>query len=285
MGTLYRELAPLDLPGDLNVSIQESFMVFPSKETERKTMFLSNIDKVLDFDVETVHFFPSHKDFPPHVVADKLENALADALVHYDFFAGRLKVNSETGRLEVDCNAAGAVHKNKDFLKPGDHPLCVVQLTSFKCGGFAIGLSTSHTTFDGFSFKTFLDNLAALAAKKPLVVSPCHDRKLLAARSPPRVSFAHHELLKADSLPPGFDSGVFQASSEQLDFKIFQLTSDDLKALKEKAKPAEGHHSAARVTGFNIVTAHVWRCKALSGEDDDPNRPSTVLYAVDIRSR
>ncbi|KAI4350394.1 hypothetical protein L6164_004853 [Bauhinia variegata] len=311
MGTLCKE-APFNLPEDLDVSIQESSMVFPSKQTERKTMFLSNIDQVLNFDVETLHFFASHKDFPPHIVADKLKNALADALVHYDFLAGRLKVNSETGRLEVDCNAAGAgfvvassncnleeigdlvypnpafaqlVHKNKDFLKPGDHPLCVFQLTSFKCGGFAIGLSTSHTTFDGFSVKTFLENLAALAAEKPLVMTPCHDRQLLAARSPPRVSFAHHELLQLDKLPPEFDSGVFQASSEKLDFKIFQLTSEDLKALKEKAKPTQGHHSGARITGFNVITAHVWRCKALSGQDDDPDRSSTMLYAVDIRSR
>ncbi|KAI4350395.1 hypothetical protein L6164_004854 [Bauhinia variegata] len=311
MGTLNREV-PCNLPGDLEVTIQESSMVFPSKQTERKIMFLSNIDKVLNFDVQRLNFFASHQDFPPHIVVDKLKNALADALVHYDFLAGRLKVNSQTGRLEVDCNSAGAgfvvasssykldqigdlvdpnpafaqlVHKNKDFLEPGDRPLCVVQLTSFKCGGFAIGFSTSHTAFDGSSFKTFLENLAALAAGKPLVVTPCHDRQLLVARSPPHVSFAHHELLQLDNLRPRFDSGVIGASSEQLDFKIFQLTSDDLKALKERAKSAEGHHSTACITGFNVVTAHVWRCKALSGQDDDPNKSSTILYAVDIRSR
>lgn len=153
MGTLYQE-AP-SMPQDLKVSIHQSSMVFPSKETERKSLFLSNIDRVLNFDVETVHFFEAHKDFPPHIVADKLKKALSDALVAYDFFAGRLKLNSETGRLEIDCNAAGAgfvvassdfrldqigdlvypnpafaqlVHKNKDFLKPGDQPLCVVQV-------------------------------------------------------------------------------------------------------------------------------------------------------------
>lgn len=153
MGTIYQEAPPL--PQDLKVSIHQSSMVFPSKQTERKSLFLSNIDKVLNFDVETVHFFGSHKDFPPNVVAHKLSKALADALVAYDFLAGRLKLNSDTGRLEIDCNAAGAgfvvassefkldqigdliypnpafaqlVHKNKDFLKPGDQPLCVVQV-------------------------------------------------------------------------------------------------------------------------------------------------------------
>ncbi|KAF7801986.1 omega-hydroxypalmitate O-feruloyl transferase [Senna tora] len=311
MGTIYQEAPPI--PQDLKVSIHQSSMVFPSKETQRKSLFLSNIDKVLNFDVETVHFFESHKDFPTaDIVAHKLNKALADALVPYDFFAGRLKLNSDTGRLEIDCNAAGAgfvvasseyklddigdlvypnpafaqlVHKTKDFLQPGDQPLCVFQLTSFKCGSFAIGISTSHTTFDGLSFKTFLENLAALAANKSLAVTPCHDRQLLAARSPPRVSFPHPELLNLGDLAvTGTESGVFEASSENLDFKIFHLSSDDIAGLKEKAKDTGGRPSAGRITGFNVVTAHVWRCKALS-VGDDPNRSSTILYAVDIRSK
>lgn len=153
-----------------------------------------------------------------------------------------------------------------------------MQLTTFKCGGFAIGFTTSHTTFDGLSFKTFLDNLAALAANKPLAVTPCHDRQLLAARSPPRVSFPHPEMIK---LSNNLESTVFEASSEQLNFKVFQLTSNNIITLKEKAK---GGSTNSRVTGFNVITAHLWRSKALSGPQD-PNRSSTILYAVDIRSR
>ena len=163
MGTLHQEAPPL--LQDLKVKIHQSSMVFPSKETEKKSLFLSNIDKVLNFEVETVHFFASHKDFPPHVVAEKFKNALADVMVPYDFFAGRLKQNPETGRLEIDCNGAGAgfvvassdyqldqigdlvypnpafaqlVHKNKDFLKPGDQPLCVVQVRTDKQFGVFI---------------------------------------------------------------------------------------------------------------------------------------------------
>nr|KYP34759.1 Anthranilate N-benzoyltransferase protein 1 [Cajanus cajan] len=291
----------------MKVTIHETSMVFPSKETHQKSLFLSNIDKVLNLDVETVHFFAANKDFSPQKVAEMFKNALEDSLVVYDFLGGRLKLNSKTNRLEIDCNAEGAgfvvasceyklseigdlvypnpafakfVHKSKDFLKPGDQPLCVAQLTSFKCGGFAIGFTTSHTTFDGLSFKTFLDNLAALAANKPLAVIPCHDRHLLAARSPPRVSFPHPELIKLGNLPTGPESGVFEASKEELDFKVFQLTSDNILSLKEKAIGSSG----SRVTRFNVVTAHVWRCKALSAPYDAA-RASTILYAVDIRSR
>ena len=97
----------------------------------------------------------------------------------------------------------------------------------------------------------------------------------------PCVSFPHPELLKIDNLS---ESSVFEASTEQLGFKILQLTSKHITGLKEEAKAANGQHSAARITGFNVVTAHVWRCKELSGPND-PTRSSTILYAVDIRPR
>lgn len=146
---------PPPLLQDLKVIIHNASMIFPSKEIERKSLFLSNIDKVLSFDVETVHFFGAHKDFPPRVVNERLKNALEDALVVYDFLGGRLKLNYDTKRLEMDCNPEGAgfvvasseynldqigdldypnpafaqlVHQNKDFLKDGDVPLCVAQV-------------------------------------------------------------------------------------------------------------------------------------------------------------
>ncbi|KAL7583545.1 hypothetical protein Lser_V15G43479 [Lactuca serriola] len=165
-----------------------------------------------------------------------------------------------------------------------DH-FALFRLTSFKCGGFAIGVATNHATFDGISFKTFLQNLASLAADKPLATTPCNDRHLLAARSPPQIQFDHPELLK---IPTGIDlpsPTVFDSPEGELDFKIFKLTSNDIAHLKQKAKD-EPFSTNAKITGFNVVAAHVWRCKALSyGTDYDPERVSTVLYAVDVRSR
>ncbi|PNX63489.1 omega-hydroxypalmitate O-feruloyl transferase-like protein [Trifolium pratense] len=139
----------------MKVTIHKTSMVFPSKQTENKSSFLSNIDKVLNFDVRMVQFFEANKDFPPQIVPEKLKKALEDALVAYDFLAGRIKMNSETNRLGIDCNAEGVgfvvasseykldqignlaypnqafaqfVHKTKDFLKIGDVPLCVFQV-------------------------------------------------------------------------------------------------------------------------------------------------------------
>lgn len=167
-----------------------------------------------------------------------------------------------------------------------------LQVTSFKCGGFALGTTTNHATFDGSSFKVFLQNLAAVAAGKPLHLTPCNDRHLLAARSPPQVTFPHPELLKLNNnlLQDGSSSAaptppVFEDSNQDLDFKIFRLTSEDIAALKDKAK---SESKTARATGFNVVTAHVWRCKALSNvveNDPDLERESRILFAVDIRGR
>ncbi|KAJ0079276.1 hypothetical protein Patl1_23958 [Pistacia atlantica] len=316
MGALYQE--PPTLLQDLKVSIHDTSLIFPSQETPRKSIFLSNIDQVLNFNVETLHFFPPHKDFPPHLVAEKLRNTLAKALVPYDFLAGRLKANPKTGRLEIDCNGGGAVfvvasseysldeigdlvYPNpafkelicgseivNEFLgKDDDQPLCLVQITSFKCGGFAMGLSTNHATFDGLSFKTFLQNLAALAADKPLVVIPCNDRQLLAARCPPRVTCDHPEMVEL-KFPLGQDSNVamFDTIPEDLDFKIFRLTAADIASLKARAKETCKTQNYKHITGFNVVSAYIWRCKALSfGENFNPERESRMLYAVDIRPR
>ncbi|CAB4285722.1 unnamed protein product [Prunus armeniaca] len=329
MGSVHDQLTLLQ---DLKVTVHHSCLVFPSQQTQKKTVFLSNIDQVLNFDVQTVHFFGAHKDFPEsQIVAEKVQDALAQILVPYDFLAGRLKLNPNTSRLEIDCNAAGAgfvvasseyaldeigdlVYPNSAFaqlvctamdsriLNPAagddhDQPLFILQVTTFKCGGFAMGISNNHTTVDGLSFRLFLDNLAAVAANKPLVAIPYNDRHILAARSPPHVPFLHPELqeLKNMSTLDDLNPTVFEATQEELDFNIFRLTATDVARLKDKAK------STTASSSFNVVTAFIWRCKALSSssssdDDEDVNykraassssssRESRILYAVDIRPR
>lgn len=313
MATSYQESSSLLLQ-DLKVTIKEASLIFPSQETlthERKSMFLSNVDQVLNFDVQTVHFFRPNKDFPPEIVSEMLRKALVRAMDVYEFLAGRLRLNPSSGRLDVDCNGAGAgfvtaaseytleelgdlVYPNPAYVKlvtsqlqslpKDDQPLFAFQVTSFKCGGFAMGISTNHTTFDGLSFKTFLANLASLLSEKPLSTPPCNDRTLLKARSPPRVTFPHHELVQLQDSET--TTAVFEATSEQLDFNIFKLSSQQILRLKEKASESMSSTGCVRATGFNVVTALVWRCKALSYvEEEDLEKESTILYAVDIRGR
>ena len=110
MGASYQECSSLLLQ-NLKVTIKESYLIFPSEETlthESKSMFLSNVDQILNFDVQTVHFFRPNKDYPPEIVSEMLRMALVRAMDVYEFLAGRLRLNPSSGRLNIDCNGAGA---------------------------------------------------------------------------------------------------------------------------------------------------------------------------------
>lgn len=315
---------------DLGVTRHRSSLIVCPSPSERKSVFLSNIDQVLDFDVQTIHFFSPCPEYPPEVATQKIKLALQSLLVPYEFLAGRMRLNPDKARLEFDCNNAGIgfvvassqctleeigdlVYPNPAFeelvtrrLESGsDHPLCIVQVTSFKCGGFAMGIQTNHATFDGAAFKTFLENLASVAGDKPLAVTPCNDRELLAARTPPQVTFPHPELLKLNTAMGQAQAqvedpeetqpspNVFDITSNDLDFKVFRLSAEDINGLKSKAHfdlaqgPTDGSGPKAKVTGFNVVAAHIWRCKAMSfdPEKNAPERESTLLFAIDIRQR
>lgn len=149
-----------------------------------------------------------------------------------------------------------------------------------------MGMSSNHTTLDGLSVKAFFDNLAALAAGKPLAVVPFTDRRLLVARSPPLVSFPHPELVPLDHLAAAANF-LDTATAKLLEFKLFPLTAADINRLKAEA-------ATPSATSFNAVTAHVWRCKVLAAgnhasdkhiNNNDDDNPTTILYAVDIRPR
>ncbi|KAK8969973.1 Rosmarinate synthase [Platanthera guangdongensis] len=302
-----RELPPL--LDDLKLRILRSSTLYPSEPTKRRLMFLSNIDQVLNFSVDTVHFFAAGEpEFGFEAVEEILRSAVERLLVAYDFLAGRLRV--EEGRLVIDCNragvgfavaesglridelgeleypnpifrqlaTAGSPEMEKGFgLKMDDHPLCSFQVTSFKCGGFAMGISNNHATFDGISFKAFLQNLAALAGGGNLATVPFTDRRLLSVRSPPRVTFPHPELVEASAAL----SSMLDPSPADLHFRLFRFSAADIAALKLLAHP-----HASRPTSFNVVVAHIWRCKSLcSTPAAEPEKTSTVLYAVDIRGR
>ncbi|KAL3846299.1 hypothetical protein ACJIZ3_003702 [Penstemon smallii] len=294
---------------DLKVKYLDSILVSPSPMTEKRSLFLSNIDQILNYNIPTVHFFRANQDFPPEVAAKRLRIALEKVLVAYDFMAGRFKLNHQSGRLEIECNAAGAgfvvasseysLEDLGDFVYPNlgfrqlavqildtlgpenDQPLCVFQITSFKCGGFAIGMSMNHVLFDGIGAQTFMENLATQAFDdKPLSIIPSHNRHILAARSPPQVTSPHPEFFKPD-IQPVSGPPVFDCKKEDLDYKIFKFTTKSIDNLKEKARSTE---TTTRISSLTVVAALIWRCKALSLPYDE-NRVSTLLNVIDIRSR
>ncbi|PIA58450.1 hypothetical protein AQUCO_00500406v1 [Aquilegia coerulea] len=197
------------------------------KETDRKTMFLSNMDQILNFPIGSIFFFSNHPDFPIETVVEMLETAYKKILMTYDYVAGRLKSDQE-GRPGIDCNSAGAgfvvassdlsleelgdlTSSNLEYQKlaithfegshVNDQPLLNLQITSFKCGAFSLGFSFNHMIFDGIGYKIFLEKLASLARNQPLCLSPLSNRQLLSARSPPQPTFSHPELFRLKIFP------------------------------------------------------------------------------------
>ncbi|CAO2038827.1 unnamed protein product [Urochloa humidicola] len=118
----------------------------------------------------------------PEDPAAAVEAALAQVLVHYYPVACRLQV-AAGGKLAVDCNGEGVAFADADvavrleelgapllppypcveelFLDAGDahvvvgKPIVFMQVTRFRCGGFAIGVSINHCIADGFGMVQF----------------------------------------------------------------------------------------------------------------------------------
>lgn len=168
-----------------------------------------------------------------------------------------------------------------------------MQVTFFKCGGLALGMSVNHVTLDGISAKAFKENLASQAfgdGDRPLAIVPFLDRHLLAARSPPKVDFPHPEFIKLEpTTPDSVGPPVFDCEREELEFRVFQLTPADVTLLKFKA--GYGHNQKAcnggnKISSYSVVAALIWRCKTLLLSSlDQSDRMSTLLNVVDIRTR
>eukprot|EP01018_Ginkgo_biloba_P029399 Gb_31500 [translate_table: standard] len=347
------DFTKVGIVSDIKVKVKKPCLVYPAEVTERRSMFLSNIDQVLVFTVETVHFFGPNPQTSFEDVVNSVKSALSRLLVHYDFMAGRLSLNTQQGRFEIDCNGAGVAFATassqlsmedlEDITYPNpafkqlvlqgyhvktvqDQPVCafqswknmifltvllysitcplnerkfseniVLQMTEFKCGGFTIGLGTNHTVLDGISAVHFLQNLASMASGQGLALTPFSDRTLLKARSPPRIEYSHPELIKLEEIakcPTPFTKRVDDISdctdfSSHLNpstthiFKLFHISADMLYRIKAKAL-RDGKLN--KCTGFEAVTSHLWQTRTIALEMQ-PDENSTVLFAVDMRSR
>eukprot|EP01018_Ginkgo_biloba_P018311 Gb_35737 [translate_table: standard] len=287
--------------------------LLPSKPTPAGTLFLSNIDLTVLFPVETIYFFQPTTNTDD--VVDRLRDSLSDVLVPYHFMAGRLQFNAQDGRLELNCNRMGGLFAGAssdltlaelgDVSAPNpsfrnlivkldemkelcDTPLLTMQVTRFKCGGFCIGLVTSHCLMDGLAASEFLHNLASIARGEGLVIQPNYDRTWLKSRIPPKINYPHNEYTKLSDITrassfttSGTETHSVIKFSENHSYKIFTFSPDMLDRLKQKAMEDK---FITKCSTFEVMVAHLWqvRTKAVF---DDPMQTSSVLFAVNIRSK
>ncbi|CAK9238340.1 unnamed protein product [Sphagnum jensenii] len=308
---------------DYDVVLEEPVLVKPSTEAaclNTSPLFLSNFEQGLAFTVETVYIYGAVADKGNEKVADVMKAALVKALDHYDILGGRMKLNDVENRIEINrnykgaqfatasCNATVAELGDLNIPHPffrkfvpqahnvstvEDVPLMMIQVTTFQCGGFAIGFGMSHLLWDGIGCFEFFMNLVSFARGGEAVYTPKFDRTMLKARNPPTPKYDHPEYISLDKLSPGFKAGTFTkpetakaefeaiAASQNCITKTIPFTLQELTALKKQAME-DGVLS--KTSTFEVVSGHVWqaRTKALELE---PTHVATLMYAVDIRKR
>ncbi|EAY77476.1 hypothetical protein OsI_32518 [Oryza sativa Indica Group] len=268
-------------------------LVAPSRPTPHETKLLSDLDDFRNHYEYTplVAFFRSSgsgNDVPSPPTMT-IRTAIGEALVYYYPLAGRLR-ELPCGKLVVDCTEEGVVfvaaeadlrladlgqplllpfpcsgellvcdNARSDSLHVAvvDKPLIFMQVTEFKCGGFAIAMQGNHCVADGFGASQFMNAIADLARGEPRpLVLPVWERHLVMARAPPSVAAAY----------PAFKPLIDGASSNDvmlstpLDTMVtrhFLFGRREMAALRRLLPARLGR----RCTDFQLLAATLWRCR------------------------
>ncbi|KAL6839511.1 hypothetical protein ACP4OV_030781 [Aristida adscensionis] len=205
----------------------------------------------------------------PRSPAAVVRAALADALVHYYPFAGRI-VEDVPGRPAVLCSGEGVYFVEaaanctladvnflerplllgKEQLVPCPTPelwpvephnsLAMIQVTTFTCGGFVIGLRTNHAVADGTGAAQFLNAVGDLARGLPEPrVKPVWGRE----------RFPDPDI-KPGPLP---ELPVLALEYIAFDFPVAYL---------DKIKSQYAVLTGGKLcSGFDIVIAKLWQCR------------------------
>ncbi|CAN6324377.1 unnamed protein product [Urochloa humidicola] len=263
-------------------------LVAPSRPTPHETKHLSDLDKFRNHHEFTVVacFFRSAGRMPKDT-AKAIQAALAEALVYYYYYpvAGRLR-ELPSGKLAVECTEEGVVFVSAEAdielndLKPlvlpfprdgelvcdnvGDvgvvlgKPLLFMQVTQFKCGGFALGLHIMHCIADGFGWSQFMKAVADLARGEPApLVLPVWERELLTARRTPNTAAAYRAFRPLVEGTGVVDDVPHSTPPEAMASRCFLFGRREIAALR-------GHLPARlrrRCTDFDVLAAVTWQCR------------------------
>ncbi|KAL5714125.1 hypothetical protein ACHQM5_016128 [Ranunculus cassubicifolius] len=284
-------------PPSLVFSVEKSkpILIRPSKPTPHEFKYLSDIDdqEGLRFQIPTIHFYQKNEIMDGRDPVTVVKSAIAQALVHYYPFAGRLREEGNNRKLMVECtgegimfieaNASVSLEQFGDALQPPfpgleDLLFHVPEssgVTRLTCGGFIFALRLNHTMSDAAGLVQFMNAVAEIARGEDIPsVKPVWNRELLNARSPPRPSCVHREY------------------DEVLDTKGTLMLLDDMahrsfffgpleKSILRKQVPSHLRNCSL----FEILTACLWRCRTIALGVEDPHEEVRVICIVNARSR
>ncbi|GFZ08598.1 acetyl CoA:(Z)-3-hexen-1-ol acetyltransferase [Actinidia rufa] len=252
------------------------------KADTRELKQLSDIDdqEGLRFHFPVIMFYKRNLSMEGEDPVKFIREALAEALVFYYPFAGRL-IEGPNRKLMVDCTSEGVlfieadadIELNQligDTIDPGFSyldellhdvpgsegilgcPLLLIQVTRFRCGGWAFAIRVNHTMSDAQGLVQFLTTIAEFArgAEGAPSVPPVWQREFLAARQPPSITFQHHEY------------------------------EQEITAIRSHLSL----HSRSTSTTFDVLTACLWRCRTCA-LGLDPNETIRISCAATGRGK
>ncbi|TXG75512.1 hypothetical protein E1A91_D13G190800v1 [Gossypium mustelinum] len=298
--------APSSIPLKFTVRRCEPELVAPAKPTPYEQKLLSDIDDQasLRFQVPVINFYQYEPSMEGKDPAEVIREAIAQTLVCYYPFAGRLREGA-TGKLIVDCTGEGVIFIKADadvtleqfgeplrppfpcsdellYNVPGSEgmlncPLLLIQVTRLKCGGFIFALRLNHVMSDGIGLAQFLFAIGEKARGVAThSISPVWERHLLDARHPAGITFTHREY---DEVEGPVTTPITILSFENPIQRSFSFGFAEVSILRSLLPP-----HLRRCTTFELITACLWRCRTLA-INLDPDEEVRMICAVNARSK
>ncbi|XP_026451958.1 benzyl alcohol O-benzoyltransferase-like [Papaver somniferum] len=287
---------------------KEPELISPSRPTPHEFKYLSDIDDRFRFHSPVIQLYRNNKrnskvDRKSDPV-DVIREAIANALVFYYPFAGRVRESPFGGKLVVECTGEGVMFIEADadicldqfnnindlkppfpclnellYLVPGsvdliNIPLLLIQVTRFLCGGFILAVRSNHTISDAQGLKQFLMALGEIARgyESPFVL-PVWQRELLSSHELPETPNKECDLFhrtRGISLPFGQNQEVH---------RTFFFGKQEMISLKKHLPP-----HLHTCSNFEILTACLWRCRTLAF-NLDPKEDVRLFFSVNGRGK
>ncbi|KAJ3691934.1 hypothetical protein LUZ60_012284 [Juncus effusus] len=239
----------------------------PAEPTPSPTLPLAWVDRYPTHRglVESMHLFRSGSDSNP---AKVIREALAKALVFFYPLAGRI-VEPVQGEPAIECSAQGVYFaeakadcsledvkylnrplllskedlvpypKSEDWGVEPHNTIMMMQVTTFTCGGFVLGLRFNHASADGMGAAQFIKAVGDMARGLPEPLAlPVWDRE----------KFPNPKI-KPGPLP---ELPILALDYQILDFPTVYI---------DKLKKQYLEHSGKFCSGFDVLTAKLWQCR------------------------
>ncbi|XP_077217640.1 HXXXD-type acyl-transferase family protein [Tasmannia lanceolata] len=331
---------------DHQVSITKTISVYPKPLTPQThqihVLNLSNLDRKCPMLMYVILFYqasPLHQRHSTGSLFNSLKMGLERILSVWYPAAGRLTLNPNNGnKLDLVCDNSGAIlveavtqgkisdlgdlSQYKKFyenlvFKPifsgnfSEMPLVVAQVTRFGCGGYSVGVGTSHSLFDGLATFHFLsawasattgrgggsvDPFEPIHERGRLLVDPCQTQHQISKFGKNQtmrvVAFDHlHQLIQQAASTPCVNpdrklgeckfSQISSANQEDYVLRTFCVSSAMIESLKMEVVGGKITNSCS---SFDVVAAHLWKARTKALELRKQRR-ICLQFTVDIRNK